>query len=60
MTDSMYEVTISSITKPSNDGKVKKMTDVLAFDGECIYVVVDGVIFKLLDADSKVQPRSSN
>jgi hypothetical protein len=36
------------------------MTDVIAFDGYCIYVVVDGVIFKLFDADAKVQPRASN
>lgn len=58
--DSVFEVTISSLSKPSKDGTIHKMTDIIAFDGECIYVVVDGVIFKLLDADAKVQPRSSN
>ncbi len=57
--DSVYEITISSITKSKN-GKTYKMTDVLAFDGICIYVVLDGVIFRMLDADSKMRPRSSN
>jgi len=58
--DSVFEVTISSVTKPSKDGTVHKMTDVIAFDGECIYVVADGVIFKLFDADAKIQPRAAN
>lgn len=60
LTDSVFEITILSVTKPGKDGKVHKMTDVIAFDGESIYVVVDGVIFKLLDADAKVQPRAPN
>jgi hypothetical protein len=57
--DSVFEVTISSLSKPSKGGAVHKMTDIIAFDGACTYIVVDGVIFKLIDADSKVQPRSS-
>jgi len=60
LTDSVYEVTMLSVTRPNKDGKVYKMTDVIAFDGECIYIVVDGVIFKLLDADAKAQPRAGN
>lgn len=58
--DSVYEVTIHSYTKPDKDGRSRKMTDVLAFDGECIYVMLDGVIFKMLDADAKVWTSASN
>ena len=58
--DSVFEITISSVTKPAKDGKVYKMTNVVAFDGECTYMVVDGVIFKMVDADSKVRPSSAN
>jgi hypothetical protein len=58
--DSMFEVTISSVAKPAKDGIARKMTNVMAFDGTCLYIVVDGVIFKLVDADNKEQPRSSN
>lgn len=58
--DSLFVVTISSLTRPGKNGIVHKMTDVVAFDGECIYAVVDGVIFRLIDADSKTQPRSAN
>lgn len=60
LTDSVFEITISSISKPGKDGNVHKMTDVIAFDGESIYVVVDGVIFKMFDADSKVRPSAAN
>jgi len=60
VTDSVFEITISSVTKSPKDKIVHKMTDVVAFDGECIYIVADGVIFKLLDAEAKAQPRSSN
>lgn len=59
-TDSVYQVVISSVTKPNKDGKVFKTTDMLAFDGYCIYVALDGVIFKLFDANAKVEGRSSN
>ena len=55
--DSVFEITISSISKPAKNGTVHKMTDVIVLGEECIYVIVDGVIFKLVDADSKVQPR---
>lgn len=58
--DSVYEITISSFTKASQSEPVHKMTDIIAFDGYFIYVVKDGVIFKLYDADAKVQGRSSN
>lgn len=57
--DSVFEITISSMSKSPKDGSLHKMTDVIAYDGSCTYVVVDGVIFKLVDADSKVQARSS-
>jgi hypothetical protein len=59
LVDSIFEITITSATKPSENGTVHKMTDVIAFDEDCIYVVVDGVIFKLFDADRKVEVRSS-
>lgn len=58
--DSVYEVTIKSMTKPNKDGKTHKMTDIVTFDGESIYVMVDGVIFKMLDADAKVWSSASN
>jgi len=57
--DSVQEITISSISKPAKDGKTHKMTDIILFDGDCIYVVADGVIFRMFDADAKVVPRSS-
>jgi len=60
LNDSVFEITISSVTKPSNDGTVHKMTDVIAFDEDFIYVVVDGVIFKLFDAGRKIEGRASN
>ncbi|MCD6013725.1 MAG: hypothetical protein K0Q79_3587 [Flavipsychrobacter sp.] len=58
--DSVFEITVSSVTKPSKEGTVYKMTDVVAFDGYCLFVMVDGVIFKLFDANAKVEGRSSN
>jgi hypothetical protein len=53
--DSVFEITISSVTKPAKNGTTHKMTDVIAFDEDCIYVVVDGVIFKLIDANRKIE-----
>jgi hypothetical protein len=58
--DSVFKVTISSVTRPLKNEAAHKMTDVIAFDGYCLYVVVDGVIFKLFDANAKVEARSSN
>lgn len=58
--DSVYEVTISSNSKPSKNGTVHKMTDVIVIGEECIYITVDGVIFKLFDVNSNVRPRSSH
>jgi hypothetical protein len=58
--DSMYEVIISSVAKPGKNGIAHKMTNVMAFDGQCLYMVLDGVVFKLLDADKKVEARSAN
>lgn len=58
--DSMFEVTISSVGKALKPGVENKMTNVMAFDGQCLYVIVDGVIFKLVDADAKVRQSSSN
>ncbi len=60
MKDSVYEITISSVTRPSQNGAVHKMTDVIAFDGDYVYIVKDGVIFKLYDSNYKAAPRSSN
>jgi hypothetical protein len=60
LADSVYEVTVTSVAKAPKSGKMHKMTDVIAFDGICIYMVVDGVIFKMLDADAKARPASSN
>jgi hypothetical protein len=59
-TDSVYEVTISTITNYSQNEPGHKMTDVIAFDGDFIYIVNDGVIFKLFDADAKIQGRGGN
>ena len=59
-TDSIFEITMSSVKKPSKDGIVHKMTDVIAFDEDCIYVVLDGVIFKLIDASRKIERSNSN
>lgn len=58
--DSVYEVTISSIAYSPRNGEQHKMTDIVVFDGYSLFIMVDGVIFKLLDADAKVQPRSGN
>jgi hypothetical protein len=59
-TDSVFEITISSLTKPLHNGIAHKMTDVIAFDGDCIYIVKDGVIFKLFDSDIKKDARGAN
>ncbi|MCW3121477.1 MAG: hypothetical protein JWQ38_969 [Flavipsychrobacter sp.] len=59
LTDTVYELTISSVTKPSPTGAIYKMTDVLAFDDDFIYAVVDGVIFKLFAADRKVESKGA-
>ena len=58
--DSVFEITISTLTKPSPKGIVHKMTDIIAYDGTCIYVVNDGVIFKLYDSEAKKEARGSN
>jgi len=58
--DSVYEITISSMAKSAKTGALHKMTDVVAFDGNFLYVVKDGVIFKLYDANNTYTPRSSN
>jgi hypothetical protein len=58
--DSVFEITITSLSKPNKHGSIHKMTDVIALGDQCIYMVVDGVIFKLFDADMKIQPRSAN
>jgi hypothetical protein len=59
-TDSVYEITISSLTKPTQKVPAHKMTDIIAFDDYCLYIVKDGVIFKLFDSNSKPGGRSSN
>jgi hypothetical protein len=58
--DSVYEITISSIARSPQNGTTHKMTDVIAFDGDCIYIVKDGVIFKLYDSEAKKGARNSN
>jgi hypothetical protein len=60
LTDSVYEINISSITKSAKNGTFHKMTDVIAFDGDFIYIVKDGVIFKLYNNDAKTSSRASN
>ena len=59
-TDSVIEITISSHSKPNKEGVTFKMTDFVVMGEECIYIMVDGVIFKLFDADAKAQPRGAN
>jgi hypothetical protein len=58
--DSVYEITMKTTAKGFQPGTTRKMTDVMLFDGECLYMVVDGVYFKMVDADSKVAPTTSN
>ncbi len=58
--DSLFEITISSMTKPDKKGAVHKMTDVVALVDETLYIVVDGVIFQLYDSNKKVEGRSAN
>jgi hypothetical protein len=60
LADSVFEITITTVSKPNKNGTIHRMTDVMAFDGYCLYAVVDGVIFKLFDADAKIEGRSSN
>lgn len=57
--DSVYEIRISSVTRPDKTGAVYKMTDIIAFDDDFIYVVLDGVIFKLFAADRKIEAKAS-
>ena len=58
--DSLYEITILSINRSSRNGTSHKMTDVIAFDGDFIYIVKDGIIFKLYDSNYRNEARSSN
>ena len=58
--DSVYEITISSVNRSTQNGTAHKMTDVIAFDGDFIYIVKDGVIFKLYDSNYINGARSSN
>jgi len=58
--DSVYEINISSMARSAQNGTAHKMTDIIAFDGDFIYIVKDGVIFKLFDSDVKASDRSSN
>jgi len=58
--DSVYEITISSISRSAHNGAAHKMTDVVVFDGDCMYIVQDGVIFKLFDNDAKKESRGAN
>lgn len=60
VTDSVFEITILSDSRPNDAGDVHKMTDIIAFDEDFIFVVADGVIFRLYDADKKIQGRGSN
>ena len=59
MTDSVYEITISSVTKTAETGAEFTMTNVIAFDDDFLYVVVDGVIFKLFATDRKVETKGA-
>ena len=60
LADSLYEIKISSLTKSPQNGSVHKMTDIISFDGQFVYVVQDGVIFKLYNHDAPSNARSSN
>lgn len=59
ISDSLYKITITS-TRTAADGTPHKMTDIIAFDGDFVYVTKDGVIFKLFDSENKVSGRNSN
>ena len=59
MTDSVYEITITSVTRPSEDGGAYTLTNVIAFDDDFLYVVVDGVIFKLFATDRKIEVKGA-
>jgi hypothetical protein len=60
MVDSLVEVTVNSYSQNNKDNTKHKLTNIMTYDGQCLYIMADGVIFKMLDADSKVQPRTSN
>jgi hypothetical protein len=60
LTDSVYEINISSMSKSPQNGAFHKMTDVIAFDGDFLYIVKDGVIFKLFNKDASSNVRNSN
>jgi hypothetical protein len=60
LTDSVYEITISSMARSPQNGTLHKMTDVIAFDGDFIYIVKDGVIFKLYNNQTGSTIRNSN
>ncbi len=57
--DSVYEIVVHSVSKPTKNGTIHKMTNAIVFDGDCIYVPVDGIIFRMFDADAKVVPRAA-
>lgn len=58
--DSVYQITISSINRSSKNGTTHEMTDIIAFDGDFVYIVKDGVIFKLYDSKFSNGARASN
>lgn len=58
--DSVYEVVVRTETKPTRDKPAYKLTDIVLYDGESLFITVDGVTFKMLDADAKVRGASAN
>jgi|GEM_PF-6372501 len=59
MTDSVYEITITSVTRPAEAGGFYTLTNVIAFDDDFLYIVVDGVIFKLFATDRKIEVKGA-
>ena len=58
--DTVYEITISSYSRPNKDGDIHKMTEVVVYDGYFLYIVKDGVIFKMIDYNFKATARGAN
>ncbi len=58
--DTVYEITISAYSKPNKSGDIHQKTEIIAYDGYFLYIVKDGVIFKMIDYNFKATPRGAN
>jgi hypothetical protein len=58
--DTVYEITISCYTKPNKSGDIHQKTEIIAYDGYFLYIVKDGVIFKMIDYNFKASARGAN